>query len=558
MWLKSSARSLTKNEIMSKKQSHYQLKQIRKSQSEDSKLLKYPYLVILALVLIVYVQTLKFDFVYLDDDLIILDNYEKICSLSNIVNSFTMEYGFNQGTPYYRPVTNISFIIDAQFSGKSPVFYHLSNLVFNFLTASFLFALFLRLNFRKELSLLLALIFAVHPMLTNAVVWIVGRNDMLAGLFSVLSFIYFLKYIKEYKNKDLYLHSLFYLIAVFSKEVSLILPLVCAHYLFWLERKSSNKAVWVKLAVFWIIPVAFSQILKTAFIPSAQNVTYGLLAIIANIRTVPEIFAKIFIPLNIAVLPTFTDTWTIIGLIILILFLALPFIIKGIDLKKYYFGVTWLILFTLPGLFIIYSDQKEKFEYLDCRFYLPMIGILISLGEVFSAKGFNIHKNKQLAISIGIICLFSVLTFIQSKKYENAIVFAQNAIESNPERAFFYEKLADYYFTKQDFPKAIIYLTKTIEKSPGNHIHYKNLSLAYAYTKQYSKAIENLEKAYNLYPQDFEVLQTLIRLNYETGRYDLSLKYADKVVEFGGEIDTTLYKDIKELSLKMKNSQSAQ
>jgi protein O-mannosyl-transferase len=552
MWLKLSLWNLPQNNLMNKKLSH---KKINSSttQSENPKLLKYPYLIILILILIVYVQTLRFDFVYLDDDLIILDNYDKISSLSNIVNTFSTQYGFNQGTPYYRPVTNLSFIIDAQFSGKSPVSYHLSNLIFNFITSSLLFLLLCRLNVKKGIALFLSLIFAVHPLLTNAVVWIVGRNDMLAGLFCTLSFIYFLKYIGANKNKYLYLHSLFYLIAIFSKEVSIVLPLICAHYLYWLSAKRSDKSTWSKLVLSWILPSLLSQVLRVLFIPPVQNVTYGLPALIMNIRAVPELFTKIFIPVYIAVLPTFTDIRTLVGSIILIVYLALPFMFRSIDKKKYYFGAVWFLVFTLPGLFIVYSDQKEKFEYLDSRAYLPMIGILISLAAVLYSSGFDILKRKHLAVGIGVICLISVLTFVQSKKYENAVMFAQSAVDSNPQRAFFYEKLADYYYTNQDYPKAIIYLSKTIEKSPGNFIHYKNLSLAFAHTKQIPKAIQTLEKAYTLNPNDFEVIQALIRLNYETGQYDQSLKYADKVIENGGEIDHKLYQDLKDLASKMSN-----
>ena len=137
----------------------------------------------LIVILIVYGQTISFDFVHLDDTKIIVDNHDKISKLSNIPDAFVTQYGFDQGSPYYRPIILISFIIDSQFSGISPVFYHISNIIFHYLTVYFLFLLFVELKISKQIAFILSLIFAVHPVLTNAVVWIAGRNDLLACLF---------------------------------------------------------------------------------------------------------------------------------------------------------------------------------------------------------------------------------------------------------------------------------------------------------------------------------------------------------------------------------------
>lgn len=161
------------------------------------------------MILIVYGQTISFDFVHLDDTKIIVDNHDKISKLSNIPDAFVTQYGFDQGSPYYRPIILISFIIDSQFSGISPVFYHISNIIFHYLTVYFLFLLFVELKISKQIAFILSLIFAVHPVLTNAVVWIAGRNDLLACLFSVLSFLYFIKYTANRTTKISYFISSF-------------------------------------------------------------------------------------------------------------------------------------------------------------------------------------------------------------------------------------------------------------------------------------------------------------------------------------------------------------
>ncbi len=510
-------------------------------------ILKYPKLIIFAFLLLTYFQVVKFDFVYLDDDLIILDNHDKISSLSNIPKAFTSQYGFNQGTPYYRPITMISFIIDAQISHKSPVFYHISNLIFHFLVSILLFRILVELNFQKVIALFTTLIFVVHPLLTNSVVWIVGRNDLLAGFFCLLSFFYFIKFLHTNAQKYLISHSIFYFLGILSKEVTIVLPLMCVIYFYWFCRNEFKRKMILNTIFAWIFPIFFFIILRHTFVADVKNVTYGIDAFVQNVQSIPDTISKIFLPFNLAVLPTYTIVRTLIGSLFLSILLLLPIFIKNIRKKNYYFGLLWFLAFMLPGLLVLYSNQSERFEYLDTRAYLPMIGILFSFSELLQIKTIDPAKTSNLIKGIVVILILAVLTFFQSKKYQNAIVFAESAVESNPEKAFFYQKLADYYFTKNDFKLAASYLEKSIEKAPNNYLHYKNLSLAYFNLGDNQKAEATLEKAYNLNPKDFEVLSALIKLNYNLGRYKEALFFANKVIELGGSVDAKLLEDLKAL-----------
>lgn len=527
------------------KRGHKNKKDSLRKESDQAGFVKHPFLIIFILILIVYAQVISFDFVYLDDDLIILDNHDKIASLSNIKDAFTSEYGFSQGTPYYRPVVNISFIIDSQFSGRSPVFYHISNIIFHFLSTCFLFVLLVELGLKKQISLFLALLFAVHPLLTNAVDWIVGRNDILAGLFSILSLIYLLRFLNKEKLKYLYLHILYFLIALFTKEVSLVLPFIFLIYIF-LFRKEKLKKVYVTRFLFaWLIPVFIFLILRYIFIPPVENVTYGLPALLKNIHVIPEILYKIFIPVNISVLPTFSLLKTIIGLALLLILAVIPLFFKQINKKKYYFGCIWFLAFILPGLLILYADQESKFEYLDSRVYIPIIGILILIGELLTAGRFNLNVKKYFGIGIVIIVIMAFLTFNQSKKYKNAVTFAESAVLSNPEKSFFYHKLADYYFTTKDLPRAIKYMKIAISKDPHNLSYYKNLALAYARLNEYNEAISTVKDALQLKPDDPELIKGLYLLNFRKGDYNEALKYADLYISLGGKIDEKTYQELK-------------
>jgi protein O-mannosyl-transferase len=96
------------------------------------------------------------------------------------------------GQAYYRPMMTISLILDAQIGGASPFIYHFTDIVIHLLASCLLFLFFKKLNYRKDLSFFFALIFAIHPVLSQAVGWIPGRNDTLLTVFILLAFIAFI------------------------------------------------------------------------------------------------------------------------------------------------------------------------------------------------------------------------------------------------------------------------------------------------------------------------------------------------------------------------------
>ena len=153
-----------------------------------------PYLWIVLAGFLLYFKTLFYDLTYLDDNVWVLDYQWFLKNFSNSLQVFRRP-DIVSGL-FYRPLLNLSFIISAQMSGSSPFAYHLTNILTHLLAASLFFSLLNKLNYSRELSFLFSLIFTVHPVLTQAVVWIPGRTDSLLGVFVLTSFIFFLNFLK--------------------------------------------------------------------------------------------------------------------------------------------------------------------------------------------------------------------------------------------------------------------------------------------------------------------------------------------------------------------------
>lgn len=108
---------------------------------------------------------------------------------------------------YYRPVQNLSFILDYWLWNEETLGYHLSNILFHALSAFLLYLVLLLVlpgrdgnreqlcepRTRSLVAFLVALVWAVHPVHHAAVAYIAGRADSLATMFSLGAWLFYLR-----------------------------------------------------------------------------------------------------------------------------------------------------------------------------------------------------------------------------------------------------------------------------------------------------------------------------------------------------------------------------
>ncbi|MFQ5334547.1 MAG: hypothetical protein ACE5DN_00570, partial [Flavobacteriales bacterium] len=187
-----------------------------------------------ALALLLYANTIGNDYV-LDDALAVLQNEHVQKGLSALPEIFTSNFldgvgHFNDGL--YRPLVVCTYALEHQLAGNSPVLSHAVNILLYALCGLLLFLL-LRAIFRDRtefFSLAICLLFIAHPIHTEAVANIKGRDEILAFLSFTLSAFFLFRYIDRDKLQGLLLSLLFFIFALLSKEsaftLALILPLM--------------------------------------------------------------------------------------------------------------------------------------------------------------------------------------------------------------------------------------------------------------------------------------------------------------------------------------------
>src|SRR3954471_23470502 len=126
--------------------------------------LRFAPLYIALAVLTVYSMALSFNFIGFDDTAILKQRYFIIGDLSKIKLAFSTDAFLGTNTSFYRPLQTVSFMLDALVGGPKPFIYHLTNLLLPIASSLCVFWLLLVLGYQRLISLLLTLLFAIHPM----------------------------------------------------------------------------------------------------------------------------------------------------------------------------------------------------------------------------------------------------------------------------------------------------------------------------------------------------------------------------------------------------------
>ena len=181
-----------------------------------------PILWLVVLPVLVYAKIVFFDFTALDDQFFVIDHAAFNQDLGNLFKVFNQGLFVPKNDIYYRPVFLIDMILENHLFGIKPWGYHLLSLIFHLISVCLLFIFLKRIRIPETPAFLLALFFAVCPVLTQTVAWIPGRNDLLLMIFLLSSLICVIEY---FRTREMHLFAaqfITFLLALLTKETAVI------------------------------------------------------------------------------------------------------------------------------------------------------------------------------------------------------------------------------------------------------------------------------------------------------------------------------------------------
>jgi hypothetical protein len=504
---------------------------------------------------ILYLNSLKNEFIGWDDDLYVYENP----FIRSFGTDFFRRAFFDFHASNWHPLTWISHALDYAVWGLNPLGHHLTNNILHALNTFVVVLLVVRLagvvrigdkpplpllNQGGELlsessppiiggvaegrggkrvdehAILIAaattgLLFGLHPLHVESVAWVSERKDLLCALFFMLSVMAYMSYV-SYKTYKAYILTLvFFILALLSKPMAVTLPMVLL-ILDWyplgrIPSFKSARAVFVEKVPFIVLSLVSSVLTVFAqetggaispvdAFPLSTRVLVGLKSLIAYLW-------KMIWPLNLVPFYPYPKDASLLSIeyfsaIVLVLGITIICIVTAKKQKLWLSAWGYYVVTLIPVLGIVQVGLQSM---ADRYAYLPSLGPFLLAGLMGGwvwariqglVKGGLIARILALAVSALLVVSLSYITFTQIGIWRNSIVFWSYVIEKEPERApFAYYNRGLINEGMNQLDKAISDYGKAIAINPSYSRAYNNRGIVFNRMGQPEKAMEDFNKA---------------------------------------------------------------
>ena len=409
----------------------------------------------------------------------------------------------------FRSLAYLSFALNAYFGGKDVSGYHAVNIAVHVATAFLLFLTVMKLfetpklvgrsnNNAFFIALLTAALWAVNPIQTQAVTYIVQRMTSMAAMFYILGlYCYIVARLSPAPKIRISLIigcGCCYFLAIMCKENAALLPLslLLVEFIFFRDCRDPREIRLLILllaagavAVIALGAVAFGN--PFGFLNGYPNRTFTpLQRLLTETRVLVHYLSQIFYPVptrlsvyhDVAVSKSLLHPWTTLPSLLIILLLI------GLGLKwmttrpllsfaVLFFFVNHLIESTVIGLELVFEHRN----YLPSLFiFMPVAAGVDRLVRHYGSS--NILMQRILVSGVVLLIVgFGTGTFIRNQAWANEKMLWEDTLEKAPNSIRAHHELAYQYFEKNGNYEAALFLYHRGLNLSGQNVYEKTLSL---------------------------------------------------------------------------------
>jgi Tfp pilus assembly protein PilF len=473
---------------------------------------------------LLYLNTLGNGFIS-DDEMQVLQN-PYIRNLHYLAKIFTTPATSHIGAErpnYYRPLMNVGYLLCYQVFGLRASGFHLANVVLHVAVVCAVFLLTQRMFQNRNLAIVAAAFFALHPIHSEAVAWIAASPDLELSLFYLLTFWFFLGVARP-EGRFSYLAQLAmagsYVLTILSKEPAVTLPLLAMVYehFYRADREETKPTQKVqRYAVLWLLTVGY--LLFRVRVLGGLSSGWGNLdlswyqAFLSPILLVGEYLWKFLWPVDLRAFCPFHpplslfDPAVIGGLAALAACSALFFFLWR-RARPLSFGLLWFLLPLAPALNVRWIPTVV---FTERYFYLPSVGLCWILGWGFlrlraraSARDVGARRRlapAALATAFGILAALCALRIItRNRDWRNNFTLYANTLAACPDAYYIRRDLGSSYWQIGDLDSAEREWRETLKVAPDHSMTLESLGLLYLKKQRYSEAMEFFKEALKFDP----------------------------------------------------------
>lgn len=456
------------------------------------------YLIVIAAVL-AFGNIVRDRFVF--DDMSTVVNNTVIKDFENMPVLFSKSYFRPSGTGYftisgegsYRPVVTFSYFLDYAVWGMSSFGFHLTNLALHILTVLVFYLFVVRVSANRTIAFTASLLYAVHPVLTEAVNCVSFREDILCALF------FWLALAIHYRNKRRSVVAAVFLtiscaLCLFSKEMGIVLlPSMVILDFFRRNPKERLSKAYFSIDYIVVLLVTVAYVAVRFFIlknPHDEQIGYPGNSFFINGVVMMQVMARylrlLFYPVGLTAdyseyfpKPTLTVWYTMVSFLYGFTVICTVTFACISAYRKHKQGICALAVISVVLFFVslmpVMNIMPIKNIIAERYLYLPFGFFALAAGGL--AGKWRVKKNIFYLLCIVVITtLFLCLTVSRNHQWSHGIRLWRSTLRVNPRSFHAHNNLASLYDEYNRFNQAEYHYKQAIKIRPYDGIPYYNLA----------------------------------------------------------------------------------
>ena len=490
----------------------------------------------------VYAQVATHQFIGLDDDAYLRDN-------PMVANGLTAD-GFAWAFTTYldsnwHPITWLSHMVDFQIFGSNAGGHLIMNALIHILNAVLLFVFLRQLTGARWASVMVAALFALHPLHVESVAWAIERKDTLSTLFGLLSLLAYARYAATPSPAKYLLVALCLALGLMSKPMLVTWPFVFLLMDYWpLRRFESQPVDGIKRLVKSTAPFVLEKIPLFILVAASMGATYWaqshqvsvgrvfdapfwLRCVNALVSYGKYIFFT-FWPVDLAIYYPLSrmapPLWQSIGAACALIGVTAVAVLMARRWPWLIVGWLWFLGTLVPVIGFVQVGIGEAMA--DRYHYIPSIGLFIALVFTLAklASGWRIRPVFVGAVSLLVVLMLATLTFAQTARWRDTEILFKHTLSVTSDNLIIEYNLGRALGRQGKFKEAIPHFLESLRLKPDFFDGVANTALYYLNQGQTDEAVSYYHRALELKPDSASTHMHLAMALAQQDKKDDSLK----------------------------------
>lgn len=486
---------------------------------------------------------------YTYDDAMVLTKNHHVKDISNLPRLFTQDYFRISQEKTFRPVAPLTLMIEYALFGDNPFGYHVINLLIHVGCALLILLLCRYLGYAPLTGTFAALVFLLHPALSETVFNISYMEDLWGLLFFLAALACVIRYAQRNSPGYPAAAQILLFISLCSKEMGITwLPLIALlHVCFPKRIPFRKKHLWTLYLPSILTTNVYLVLRFGVFYSTAIPSQYPGGSVWITMLNIPRIFmhyvqlclypTTLIADYNFSVYsnPLDLHIWlpfiAVAALIALLLYLP----------RRIAFWGWFYILHFLPvsNLIPFGAVVGERYMYFSTVGFAVIGGLIAQ--QIYSDRRVGAASSQKIFTKITLIALLAWLFIYQLRLitrapdwYSDATLWVateRNSPSEYTQKFTFQMNLGNVYYNNGDYAKALQYYRKAYDINPNNVAVLNNIGNVHMKQGDYALAEKMFKRSIELKPSFLDSYRSLCRLYIEQKQFERALPIIEFIIK---------------------------